>query len=207
MAIRRPLLSVDQTKQRTSGSAVRFEAGDAEPRAAGLNTDDINVGSKDTDLSVSLDLPKTKATYHKPPVPRDIKSCPVLVPVQAPRASLTRIQVFVSAVLPLPHTSHVFDQLCQEYPSSKSLQMILRRAMDDYEHLLETGEHMNRPTDYPAVDDISPQTIIQTSRMIREDLLLIARSKFDPLGLETARTFGRKLATAALATFFEREQA
>jgi hypothetical protein len=205
VALRRPLLSVDQAKRRAAGSLAHTETGDAETNAQRFVADDIGAEAENASRSGGPTSPTIDVAYQKPPVPAAPKPHPVREPVHTSSVTITRIQVFVSAVLPLPHVSRVFDQLCREYPPSKSLQMILRRAMDDYERLLATGGHKNRPTDYPAVDDLSPQSIVQTSRMIREDLLLIARSQFDLLGLESARTFGRKLATAALATFFQSE--
>lgn len=205
MALRRPLLSVEQAKRRAAGPFVHTEKRDAETNAQPFVADHIGVEAENASRSGGPTSPTTDVAYQKPAVPAAPKPRPEREPVHSSPVMITRIQVFVSAAMPLPHVSRVFDRLCREYPPSKSLQMILRRAMDDYERLLATGGHKNRPTDYPAVDDLSPQSIVQTSRMICGDLLLIARSQFDPLGLESARTFGRKLATAALATFFQNE--
>jgi hypothetical protein len=41
--------------------------------------------------------------------------------------------------------------------------------------------------------------------MMPVTLLTLARAHFDPLGLESTRAFGLKLATTALAAFFARE--
>lgn len=114
-----------------------------------------------------------------------------------------KIQVFLSAALPASTVSKSFDLLCKQYVPAKALQMILRRAMDDYEVLLEHGDLHDLPGDYPEA--IAPDVcgIIQTSRMMPITLVERARIHFDPLGFESDRAFGRKLASAALSIFFE----
>ncbi|SDO05842.1 VirC2 protein [Ensifer sp. YR511] len=84
--------------------------------------------------------------------------------------------------------------------------MILRRALGGYEILIENGSFRTAPTDYPIGEPAAGITIIQTSRMIPLRLVDVVRSHFDPLGFESTRAFGRKLACAALATFFEAER-
>jgi hypothetical protein len=114
-----------------------------------------------------------------------------------------KIQVFLSAALPARGVSKSFELLCRHYAPAKSLQMILRRALDDYEVILENGDLDNLPETY--VEAASPEVcgIIQTSRIMPKRLVETARAYFDPLGFESDRAFGRKLASAALAIFFE----
>lgn len=70
--------------------------------------------------------------------------------------------------------------------------------------MLETGSFKKAPVSY-ASGDVAGAAIVMTSRMMSTDLLTIARAHFDPMGLESTRAFGRKLATAALAAFFSHE--
>lgn len=121
------------------------------------------------------------------------------------RPAEPKMQVFLSAPLPAAGISSNFDALSRQYPSHKALQMILRRALDSYEVRLENGSYRSAPTDYVPREPISGILIIQTSRMMPVRLIDIARRHFDPLGFESARAFGRKLACSALATFFESE--
>ncbi|MCZ4432930.1 VirC2 family conjugal transfer protein [Agrobacterium sp. SOY23] len=117
-----------------------------------------------------------------------------------------KVQVYVSALQPAPGVSAMFDTLLTNYPSRKALQMILRKALHDYDLSLESGEFLKYAPGY----DINPATAespIQTSRMMSKKVLALAREYFDPLGLESTRAFGRKLATAALAAFFARHRA
>ncbi|OWK25299.1 hypothetical protein AJ87_11545 [Rhizobium yanglingense] len=118
-----------------------------------------------------------------------------------------KIQVFLSARPPAREVSAVFDRLILQYSPVKSLQMILRRALDDYEAMLEDGSFRMAPKSYPVPQTASEHRIVaQTSRMFPVLLVEVARAHFDPLGLETGRAFGRKIATAALACFFSAEK-
>ena len=117
-----------------------------------------------------------------------------------------KVQVFLSAPLPAAGVSPSFDALNRQYPAAKALQMILRRALDGYETRLENGSHVTAPADYPAGAPAGLITIVQTSRMIPVRVVDLARKHFDPLGFESTRAFGRKLACAALATFFAAER-
>jgi hypothetical protein len=83
--------------------------------------------------------------------------------------------------------------------------MILRRALDDYEQMLENTAFQDTAAIYAPDETGAAGSIVQTSRMMPMGLVAIARAHFDPLGLESTRAFGRKLATAALAAFFARE--
>lgn len=113
-----------------------------------------------------------------------------------------KVQVFVSAPMPAQGTSPIFERLCQQYPPRKALQMILRRALHDYDLMLESGAFHKAPASYRLYEAAPTDCFVQTSRMMSTELLAIARNHFDPLGLESTRAFGRKLATTALASFF-----
>lgn len=118
-----------------------------------------------------------------------------------------KVQVFISALLPAPGASTIYDMLCRQYPPQKALQMVLRRALHDYESMLEDGSFEKAPNAYPVSETAGLDDFVQTSRMMPKALVGIARAHFDPLGLESTRNFGRKLANAALASFFAREAA
>ena len=116
-----------------------------------------------------------------------------------------KVQVYVSALHPAPGVSVMFDALLANYPSRKALQMILRRALHDYDLSLESGEFLKYEAGY-KINPATAESPIQTSRMMPKKILALAREHFDPLGLESTRAFGRKLATAALAAFFARHR-
>jgi hypothetical protein len=120
----------------------------------------------------------------------------------APAQNVARIQVFVSANVPAPGVSASFDLLSRQYPPEKALQMILRRALDDYEDRLADGTFQNLPDSYAS----DGKLVVQTSRIMPKDLVEVSRSHFDPLGFESTRAFGLKLASAALASFFAAEK-
>jgi len=113
-----------------------------------------------------------------------------------------KTQVFLSAPLPAPGVSSSFDTLSRNYRATKALQMILRHALDDYEALLSRGAPSKRVCTYETAD---PPVFVSTSRMMPDHLLETAFRHLDPLGFESARAIGRKLATSALALFFEAE--
>ncbi len=152
------------------------------------------------------ETPPPAAPVTKPPVKPSAKAAkPPKAP--APRAAvpgqnIPRVQVFVSASVPAPGVSSSFDLLSRQYPPEKALQMILRRALDDYEEKLADGTFQTLPESYPS----GGKTAVQTSRIMRQDLVELSRSHFDPLGFESTRAFGLKLASAALASFFAEEK-
>ncbi|SCY90411.1 VirC2 protein [Rhizobium sp. NFACC06-2] len=82
--------------------------------------------------------------------------------------------------------------------------MIMRKALEDYEEMLSDGTFQKQPATYQSSDDAD--ALVLTSRMMPTSLLKIAMAHFDPVGLESRRAFGFKLATAALASFFARER-
>jgi len=117
---------------------------------------------------------------------------------------IDKIQVYVSAEIPAAGVSDTYDLVSRHYSPQKALQMILRKALQDYDFVLENGKFLELAEIYP-VDEVAHGFFVQTSRMMSKELYQIARSHFDPLGLESTRSFGRKLASAALATFFSHE--
>ncbi len=146
---------------------------------------------------------KSHPLARKSPRPAPAKQA---VPITIPRKVTTsKVQVFVSALVPAAGVSQVFEILLQQYPPNKALQMILRRALDDYEELLADGSFLYQPETYNTEETVASGALVQTSHMMPKALLNLARAHFDPLGLESARAFGFKLATAALAVFFARE--
>ncbi|MEO1747905.1 MAG: VirC2 family conjugal transfer protein [Pseudomonadota bacterium] len=155
--------------------------------------------------------PVAATTAEKPPnnakaaaASSSAVSAPRAVPVKPIRNAKT--QVFLSAIIPAPGVSKSFDELSRYYPASKALQMILRRAMSDYEILLANGRFAKSTMAYPVPDGRPDQLLVQTSRSMPNELIEVATSHFDPLGFESKRAFGLKLATAALATFFKNER-
>ncbi|UGA48970.1 VirC2 family conjugal transfer protein (plasmid) [Bradyrhizobium quebecense] len=114
-----------------------------------------------------------------------------------------KVQVFLSAALPAPGFSPVFDSLCGQCRPAKALQMILGRALDDYQVILLSASLTKLAAAYPVEE---PLSLVSTSRMMPRRAIEIALAHFDPLGLESARAFGRKLASAALDMFFENER-
>lgn len=130
--------------------------------------------------------------------------------VQDPLSPLRRdeaekAQIYLSAPYPKPGLSPTFELVCRHYSPQKALQMILRRALQDYDVLLESGAFQGIAKTYALDERAWPAQSVQTSRMMEKPLLALARAHFDPHGLESARSFGRKLATAALAAFFAHE--
>jgi hypothetical protein len=109
-----------------------------------------------------------------------------------------RCQVFVSAYMPLPGVSMSFDVLSNHYTPKKALQMILRRALDHFEHCLEEDRFKNLPHHYEC--DLKKN--VPTSRIMRKELIERARLFYDPYGFESSRSFGLKIASTALAAFF-----
>ena len=78
--------------------------------------------------------------------------------------------------------------------------------MSDYEILLANGKFPKSTLAYPVPDGRPDQLLVQTSRSMPNELVVIALAHFDPLGFESKRAFGLKLATAALANFFKKER-
>lgn len=174
----------------TSGIRSDVPASDKAIRHKTLNT--AQVAPKGTSRTIAS-APALRSRQAAKP------DTPPLLPLYKPRPD--KIQVFLSAAVPAPGVSVTFDQLSRQYPPGKALQMILRKALDEYEYALECGTFQNLPERYQVDEEIQSK-VIQTSRMISGAILAIARAHFDPLGLESTRAFGYKFATAALAAFF-----
>ncbi|MCP3468657.1 conjugal transfer protein VirC2 [Bradyrhizobium sp. CCGUVB23] len=197
MGIRKPVLSVGEAKRLATARG---------------RIDVLEVPATSGD-STSPELPTSADQTESPPRPfpgrrqrradqQPMSTADALSSTIAPET----IQVFLSALPPARKVSPVFDNLCGQYSPVKSLQMILRRALDDYEAMLENGSFRSAPKSYPVPDQACGAcVVVQTSRMLPTSLVQIARAHFDPFGLETARAFGHKLATAALACFFAAE--
>lgn len=128
---------------------------------------------------------------------------PAPLPAQYLPSAELRMQVFISAHMPAPGFSPSFDMLCTKHRPAKALQMILRKAMDEYEDRIADGSFVSLPEDYPSIKTAP----VQTSRIMPQELIDLAKLHFDPLGFESARAFGLKIASAALAHFFAREKA
>ncbi|MCJ9719963.1 VirC2 family conjugal transfer protein [Agrobacterium sp. SHOUNA12C] len=222
MAIRKPNLSVTEARRlanvrsaATDSSAVSMPpspaaatapatpAPTAEPVAPTANAKPT---AADLRPPISSTLPSaTKTSSHRPARVKEItRSATEPSPHIFPARS-DKVQVFVSALLPAPGVSPVFELLCRQHPPQKALQMILRRALHDYDEMLDSGAFQKAAVTYAPDDTVPVEFFVQTSRMMLPPLLAIARAHFDPLGLESSRAFGRKLATAALAAFFARE--
>ncbi|GAJ95564.1 conjugal transfer protein VirC2 [Rhizobium rhizogenes] len=198
MGIRKPALSVGEARRL---AAARPEIVHPIPARSSKN-------------SAQPQLPERGGQEDRPPPPiaakrRDNSDRQSMLTADAlsSTAPPEKIQVFLSARPPAPEVSKIYDNLILQYSASKALQMILRRALADFENMLADGSFSTAPNSYAVPQAISEKSIIvQTSRMFPVSLLKIARNHFDPLGLETARAFGHKLATAALASFFAGEK-
>lgn len=187
MAIRKPSMSAQQARHL------------AKVRNAALNNDlpldRIDIETKDalTKLAPPTTLAQTSALTQ--PTSRQ----------STEDEKQPAVQVFLSAPLPAKGVSSSFDFLSRQYSPAKALRMVLRRALDDYEALLEAGGFEAQPAEYPVETASARVPTIQTSRIMRTVLLDRARAYFDPLDFESNRAFGRKLACAALAAFFAAE--
>lgn len=212
MGIRKPSISVNEARLRasTQGDNLSDHARRADViRAdAGAGTDGAETAARPAMPTRQQVEPQTRTP------PREQRSRSAIsaitdangtIDALSPQLPAIKMQVFLLAYPPAPGVSSIFDSLCTQYPSSKSLQMILRRALDDYETMIECGTFQAAPSSYRILSEVRKLPPVQTSRMVASDLVAVARSHFDPLALETSRAFGLKLATAALATFFAAE--
>lgn len=232
MAIRRPSVSVEDAKRL---ARCRSDAGDNQDRpvsVAAPKPEAVPMLAHSTTRAPQLvpagepaqPIPKPELQPSHAPIPLETKfrgaaTSPAPHPgLVTPSARVfasavfpedepeePKAQVFLSAPLPASGASASYDSLSKQYPAAKALQMILRRALDDYEARLDDGSYRASVAEYPIESKGKP-VIIQTSRMMPVRLLEVARAHFDPLGFESTRAFGRKLAYAALACFFEMEK-
>ena len=205
MAIRKPVLSVQEARRL---SAARVEGPETTSLADAPQTEVALILEREVsrEHGVMIDpVPVTAAPVSRPAYRRrgSAAKAPYVPPLASPAiTSEMRVQVFVSAAYPGQGVSASFDALSGKYPAAKALQMILRRAMDEYEDRLADSSFVDLPETYPAAG----QAMVQTSRIMPRELVDIARLHFDPLGFESSRAFGFKLATAALAAFFACER-
>jgi len=216
MGIRKPSVSVLEAKRlaksRPDGSALPPPLAAAEPAPPVPSPAPLSVQASaqapTPAQALGLDLGsaavKDGREASPPSAATAVKRTPADVVFPEAQQPEPKIQVFLSAPLPASGISRSYDALSTQYPQAKALQMVLRRALDYYEMRIDNGSHVKAPTSYP-IGGCSPVTIVQTSRMIPVRLIEAARKHFDPLGFESTRAFGRKLACAALASFFEAE--
>jgi VirC2 protein len=115
-------------------------------------------------------------------------------------------QLFLSVAIPAKGVSGSFDSLCQNHTPAKALQLILRRALLLYERSILNGEFVHLAADYDEETSSEAAGVVQTSRTMMSRTVAVAKGYFDPLSFESDRAFGRMLATAALAAFFEIEK-
>lgn len=181
------------------------------PKAAAPVQDDQAVAAAKAIPAQSESAPTASSAPQRAieaPAPAPALSTPAAQASAATPISLgnRKTQVFLSAVIPAAGVSKSYDELSRFYPPAKALQMILRRAMSDYEILLANGKFPTSTLAYPVPDGRPGQLLVQTSRSMPNELVVIALAHFDPLGFESKRAFGLKLATAALANFFKKER-
>jgi hypothetical protein len=200
MGIRKPRLSVDETKR------LAFEGTDEarlQSRHPSTMVNPARAEEKAEDvLSPLAQYTRANTSRFEKMALQQVSDSTVdaLSPAIVPE----KVQVFLSALPPAPGVSNIFDTLCLQYSPAKSLQMILRRAIGDYETMLLDGTFEGAQTSYAVVKASNP-LFVYTSRMMEASLVTIARRHFDPLKLESNRALGLKLATAALACFFASE--
>lgn len=201
MSIRKPRLSVTETKR------LAFDKLDVPQLSSQNGKNIIDLRRTNSELEDDVQIPQVeqgsltkgqiKSRADRQPLDSTVDA---LSPVPTPE----KVQIFLSAVPPAPGVSPIFDTLCLQYSPAKSLQMILRRAISDYETMLMNGSFHVAPTSYPITKTSNP-LFVYTSRMMPSSLVSSARAHFDPLNLESKRALGLKIATAALACFFSTE--
>ncbi|PSS60624.1 virulence protein [Ensifer sp. NM-2] len=205
MAIRKPELTVAEARRLAAIRATATETMSGGDGAADNSVTSFVAPPPSTKLKAAAGDKEAKA--GRPVAPQGLRQADKTTPaptLTTKRKPVKKVQVFVSALVPAPNTSPVFDILVRQYPPQKALQMILRKALEDYEEMLSDGTFQKQPANYQSSEEAD--ALVLTSRMMPTSLLTIARAHFDPVGLESRRAFGFKLATAALASFFTRER-
>ncbi|MGX5805124.1 VirC2 family conjugal transfer protein [Bradyrhizobium sp. Arg314] len=190
MGISRPTISVKKVRQL---AAMRLERSPVVSTPAFSNPSEATAPTELAGLSTSVTVAPPRALPARKTVGLSKES------YQAD----PKVQVFLSAALPARGISASFDMLTGQYRPAKVLQMILRRALDDYELLVSDGAFTKITPVYSVAE---PPVFVATSRMMPRRLVDMALAHLDPFGVESARTFGRKLATSALVIFFENEK-
>jgi hypothetical protein len=205
MAIHKPSLTVTEARRLAKINSALGEVDGGLPPA--VFPKKLELAPEPAPVQTGTAPSAVRRTADKPsPKPSTTPSSfPVAAAYDYSALAEDKVQVYVSALQPAPGVSAMFDTLLINYPSRKALQMILRRALHDYDLGLESGEFLKYAPGY-AINPATAESPIQTSRMMPKKVLALAREHFDPLGLETTRAFGRKLATAALAAFFARHR-
>lgn len=191
MAIRKPSVSVREAR-RLSG---KQELNDTPPSKAPKVADP-------TPAIATAPMAPTQVEPSKQPLAKKARS----KAAKNTKNDSNKVQVYLTATVPDEGVSPSFDLLSRQYLPKKALQMILRRALLEYDVILKEQRFGKTPENYKTSKPESQQVSIQTSRMMPTHLAQVARDHFDPLGFESTRSFGRKLATAALAAFFQRER-
>jgi hypothetical protein len=220
MGLRKPSLSVTEAR-RLSGAAAPANVSLPAPPEPEDPKPVVPAAVPEPEVPVAVPEPEAAVADPAPVAPPSPakaagRQAPVEKPAPAPRRfappalpalpeSQVKLQVFLSALQPAPGVSPSFDMLSQRYPAAKSLQMILRRALDEYEHMIADGTFVGLAGTYEPDPQAHLRPPVHTSRIMAQALIERARKHFDPLGFESARAFGFKLATAALAAFFTEE--
>ncbi|MBD8689869.1 MULTISPECIES: VirC2 family conjugal transfer protein [unclassified Rhizobium] len=205
MVIRKPSISVNEARLRSS---IHNNGSSDCPRHADAIRSDTaksELAAKPMMQARQHSQPQNEAPSYEKRPRRPVSpglDADRTVDALTPQSSTIKTQIFLLAYPPAPGVSSIFDSLRRQYPPSKSLQMILRRAFDDYETMIECGTFRTAPSSYEILRDSRRSPPVQTSRMVATEIVSLARSHFDPMAMETSRAFGLKLATAALATFF-----
>lgn len=208
MVIRKPSISVNEARLRSSVQSNGFSDRPQHADAIRSDMDKSEIAARamlpaHQQAQPQNETPSREKRPYRPASPgSDAEGTVDALSVQS---STIKTQVFLLAYPPAPGVSTIFDSLCRQYPPSKSLQMILRRAFDDYETMIECGTFRTAPSSYKIPIDARKSPPVQTSRMVATQIVSLARAHFDPMAMETSRAFGLKLATAALATFFALE--
>ena len=215
MAIRKPKVSAREARRMAGQIPAKDVPQDIEPTVVSQAPLQAEQAPSPSPLAPAPPAPEMLAVAETAPPPSPVHvSAPSPAPAPAPAPERVsgapairnrKTQVFLSAVIPAPGVSKSFDELARFYPAPKALQMILRRAMSDYEILLANGKFAKTTMAYPVAEGRPDQLLVQTSRSMPNVLVDVALAHFDPLGFESKRAFGLKLATAALATFFKSE--
>lgn len=111
----------------------------------------------------------------------------------------------VSAPIPSPGVSATFDALAQTRSPAEAIQALLRKALNAYEPMLIDGSFAKAPTTYPTDEPDVRKGEVWIRRKLSQPALDAARAHFDPYEVDPARPFGRKVAVAALAAYFDNE--
>ncbi|RNJ41465.1 virulence protein [Mesorhizobium erdmanii] len=190
MGIRKPAVSVQEARRLAAGQSER-------------SFQESMLASSNPPVAIAPIEPTIRQTGNRIVPARALPARRTVLLSNERHDADPKVQVFLSAALPARGISATFDALSAESRPAKALQMILRRALDDYELMLSNGSFAEIA---PAYSVEEPLAIVATSRMMPRRLVDIALAHFDPLGFKSARAFGRKLASSALCIFFDNEK-